>query len=54
MCLLFTAGVMNPVWIIGLTAYVLIEKVTPHGEMLTKLAGLALIAGDVGLMLGWG
>ncbi len=51
MCLLFAAGVMNPIWIVGIAAWVLVEKVAPHGEAMTRLAGVGLIAGGVAMVL---
>jgi predicted metal-binding membrane protein len=44
MGLLFYGGVMSPVWIIGITVYVLIEKTVPFGDRLGAVAGLALVA----------
>lgn len=52
MCLLFAAGVMNPIWIVGIAAWVLVEKVAPHGEAMTRLAGVGLIVGGFAMMLG--
>lgn len=46
MVLLFYGGVMNLVWIIGLTLYVLIEKLVPAGHRVGNLAG--------GLLVLWG
>ena len=44
MLLLFAAGIMNLVWIAGLSILVLIEKLAPFGAVLTKpLAGLLLL-----------
>jgi len=43
MCLLFVAGVMNPIWIVAIALYVLVEKVVPHGEAITRLAGAELV-----------
>jgi predicted metal-binding membrane protein len=52
MALLFFGGVMNPIWIAGLAAYVFLEKVVPAGHWLSlatgallALAGSALLAG---------
>lgn len=46
MALLFVGGIMNALWIAGLTILVLMEKVMPKGEWLAHLAGIAcLIAG---------
>ena len=43
MGLLFYGGVMNPVWIIGLALFVLVEKCVPFGHAVGALSGLALI-----------
>lgn len=43
MALLFVAGVMNTVWIIAITLYVLIEKVVPNSQAISKLVGAGLI-----------
>lgn len=42
MALLLVGGVMNLYWIIGLAAYVLIEKVVPKGERISQLVGVVL------------
>ena len=42
MALLFVGGVMNLVWIVGLAAYVLVEKMIPKGKRLSQLTGAAL------------
>lgn len=44
MALLFVGGVMNFVWIAGLTLIVGIEKLVPRGELVGRAVGLALIA----------
>lgn len=44
MALLFVGGVMNLMWILGLTLYVALEKLTPFGDRLAKPMGLGLIA----------
>jgi predicted metal-binding membrane protein len=44
MLLLFVGGLMNLVWIVGIAAVVLIEKVAPAGHWLGKAVGIALIA----------
>ena len=46
MALLFVLGVMNLVWIAALAAFVLVEKVIPAGEKVSKITG--------GLLVGWG
>ncbi|PKI13295.1 hypothetical protein CXF71_21295 [Colwellia sp. 12G3] len=43
MALLFIAGVMNLTWILILTLVVLVEKLAPNGERLSKILGVALI-----------
>jgi predicted metal-binding membrane protein len=46
MLLLFAAGVMNLVWIAGLTAFVLVEKLLPFGARLVPAtAALLAVAG---------
>ena len=51
MALLFVGGVMNVVWIVALTAIVVIEKLFPLGDRIGRLAGIALIAwGAIRLM----
>lgn len=44
MALLFYAGVMNLIWIIGLALFVLVEKIMPAGVALGRVTGLLLIA----------
>ena len=49
MALMFVAGVMNIVWMAGIAAYMLLEKVVPAGvwgNRVTWAAGLG--------MVGWG
>ncbi|MFL6789336.1 MAG: DUF2182 domain-containing protein [Sphingomicrobium sp.] len=46
MALLFVGGVMNILWIGGLTLLVAAEKLLPKGEWIARIAGVALI--------GWG
>lgn len=43
MALLFAGGVMNIVWIAGLTIYVAMEKIAPFGQALAKVAGGAAV-----------
>jgi predicted metal-binding membrane protein len=46
MTLLFVAGVMNLVWVAAIAAFVLVEKVVPGGQRLTRVAGgLFVVAG---------
>ena len=48
MCVLFAVGVMNLLWVAGLTALVLLEKVGPFGAIAARVAGVIMIA--VGVM----
>jgi predicted metal-binding membrane protein len=43
MALLFVAGIMNVLWIAGLTIFVLLEKVVPLGRTLSRIGGVALV-----------
>jgi predicted metal-binding membrane protein len=43
MGLLFFGGVMNLLWVAGLTLFVLLEKVAPHGAWIARAAGVALL-----------
>ena len=51
MTLLFVLGVMNLVWIAGLAAFVLAEKVVPIGQRLSRTTGLLLVAWGAWTML---
>jgi predicted metal-binding membrane protein len=39
MALLFVAGVMNLLWVAAITAFILVEKLAPRGELIGRLAG---------------
>ena len=43
MALLFVGGVMNLVWIAGLTLMVAMEKLVPHGDWVGRCCGLIMI-----------
>jgi predicted metal-binding membrane protein len=47
MVLLFVAGVMNLLWVAVIAAVVLVEKVIPRGDLLGRLAGVALVVAGV-------
>jgi predicted metal-binding membrane protein len=48
MLLPFAAGVMNLIWMAALTAFILIEKVIPGGEVVGRIAGaLLFVCGGV-------
>lgn len=50
MALLFVAGVMNLVWVAMLAVAVLIEKVAPRGDLVGRIAGVALVAAGLWLL----
>jgi predicted metal-binding membrane protein len=52
MLLLFFGGVMNVLWIAGLTLLVLLEKVAPHGRFLARVSGAVLIGAAVLVLAG--
>jgi predicted metal-binding membrane protein len=43
MALLFVGGIMNRVWITGLAAFVLVEKLVPYGHWVGRASGLLMI-----------
>jgi predicted metal-binding membrane protein len=51
MLLLFVGGVMNLVWIAGLTLFVAIEKLAPFGPVAAKVMAALLIAGGTTLLV---
>jgi len=51
MLLLFVGGVMNLVWIAGLTLFVALEKFAPLGQATTKVTAAILVAAGLGLIL---
>ena len=44
MALLFAGGIMNLVWIAGLSIFVLVEKIAPRGRWIGWAGGVAMIA----------
>ena len=42
MAMLFAVGVMNVLWVAGIAAFVLLEKVAPHAEIISKTAGATI------------
>lgn len=46
MALLFVAGVMNLLWVLAISGFVLAEKVVPNGRLLGRITGV--------LLAGWG
>jgi len=47
MALLFVVGVMNLAWVAAISAFVLLEKSTRWGNAISKVSGVALIAGAI-------
>ncbi|HSE91974.1 MAG TPA: DUF2182 domain-containing protein [Methylomirabilota bacterium] len=47
MALLFVAGVMNLLWVAAIAVTVLVEKVVPRGDLVGRLAGVALVTAGV-------
>jgi predicted metal-binding membrane protein len=50
MCVLFTVGVMNLVWVALLAVVVLVEKVAPRGIWIARASGAALAAYGLTMM----
>jgi len=53
MALLFVGGIMNLLWVVGLTLIVTIEKLAPRGDLIAKVAGAALIAWGIAKVAGF-
>jgi len=51
MALLFVGGVMNIVWIAGLTIFVLLEKAVPAGRIISRVSGAGLIVWGAWLLV---
>jgi predicted metal-binding membrane protein len=51
MTLLFVGGVMNLYWVIGIAVYVLVEKLLPLGNWLSRALGVALTAAGAWVLL---
>ncbi|HEY4712956.1 MAG TPA: DUF2182 domain-containing protein, partial [Aquirhabdus sp.] len=51
MLLLFVGGVMNTLWIAGLTVLILLEKIVPMGRLIPRIAGVVLISLGLGLLM---
>ena len=43
MALLFVLGIMNLIWIAALTVFVLIEKIAPKGDWISRIAGIGFV-----------
>ena len=51
MALLFLGGVMNVLWIAGITVFVLVEKVIPAGRAVARIVGAAFLLGGTWLLI---
>jgi predicted metal-binding membrane protein len=51
MALLFVGGIMNVLWIAGLTILVLLEKIVPAGRLIARISGALIGAGGVWLLV---
>ncbi|GAC1436447.1 MAG: DUF2182 domain-containing protein [Burkholderiaceae bacterium] len=51
MALLFVGGVMDLLWIVGLTALVLIEKLVPNGPLIGRGIGVLLVLEGVAIVV---
>ena len=51
MLLLFVGGVMNLMWIAGLTLLVAVEKLAPFGVVTAKATAVLLVAGGTALIV---
>jgi len=47
MAILFVGGVMNVLWIVALTIFVLVEKMVPVGRVISRVTGAGFIASGV-------
>jgi predicted metal-binding membrane protein len=43
MALLFVAGVMNLLWVAVIALFVMVEKISPKGELIARIAGIGLM-----------
>jgi predicted metal-binding membrane protein len=50
MALLFVGGVMNLLWIAAIAFFVLIEKLLPHGNLVGRAGGLAMIGAGIAII----
>ena len=50
MALLFVGGIMNVLWIAGLTILVLLEKIVPAGRFISRISGVLIGSAGVWLL----
>jgi predicted metal-binding membrane protein len=53
MALLFAFGVMNLLWVAGLSAFVLLEKIIRGGQLVSRLSGFLFIGWAAWIVFGW-
>jgi predicted metal-binding membrane protein len=53
MALLFVGGIMNLLWVVGLTLIVAIEKLASRGARIGKTAGVALVVWGLAKLFGF-
>lgn len=51
MALLFVGGIMNLLWIAGLTILILLEKIVPTGHILPRISGVLIGAAGIWLLV---
>jgi predicted metal-binding membrane protein len=51
MALLFVGGIMNVLWIAGLTILVLLEKIVPAGRLIARVSGALIGAAGIWLLV---
>lgn len=42
MMVMFVGGVMGFYWMVGIATYVLLEKIVPHGELISRMGGVLM------------
>ncbi len=52
MSLMFVAGVMSLLWMAAIAAFVLVEKVTPRGQWVSRISGILLILWGAWMLMG--
>ena len=43
MALLFAAGIMSLLWMAAITVFVLVEKLSPGGQWIVRISGVAML-----------
>jgi predicted metal-binding membrane protein len=51
MCVLFAVGVMSIPWVLIIAGYVALEKLVPRARWVARIAGVALCAWGVALLV---